>query len=179
MFEIIKEAIPGLKLLRPRTFADERGSFIKTYHKDCWDELGIGFQCREEFFSISKKGVLRGMHFQVPPAAHSKLVYCVSGSVLDVVVDIRKNSETFGKVSSVELSGENSLILFMPPGFAHGFLSLSDDSCMIYKTDKEYAPDFDRGISWNSIDFNWPIETPVVSGRDLSFQDLSSFTSPF
>ncbi|NDV63047.1 dTDP-4-dehydrorhamnose 3,5-epimerase [Puniceicoccales bacterium CK1056] len=179
MFEIIEEPLPGLKIVKPRQFCDDRGEFIKTFHSGLWKKLGLSFALEEEFFSVSKLNVLRGMHFQLPPHAHNKVVYCVSGSVLDVVVDLRTGSPTFGKSASIELSGDNRLIFFIPIGFAHGFLSLSDDSCMIYKTDMVYAPEHDTGIRWDSFGFNWPGDSFEISDRDQGFAKMNEFDSPF
>jgi dTDP-4-dehydrorhamnose 3,5-epimerase len=179
MFELIQEPLAGLKLLKPRIFSDPRGAFVKTYHENLYHGLGIDFALREEFFSISNKNVLRGMHFQTPPHAHNKLVYCVAGSVLDVVVDIRKDKPTFGQSVSFELSAANRHLLYIPVGFAHGFLALSDDACMVYKTDAAYAPENDTGIHWNSFGYQWPVEEPIISERDAAFDKLENFQSPF
>lgn len=179
MFKIIDEPLPDLKLIRPNTFEDVRGLFVKTYHEDSWKALGLPFTLREEFFSVSKKDVLRGMHFQLPPYAHNKLVYCISGSVLDVIVDLRKDMPTFGQYAAVDLSAENHEILYIPVGFAHGFLSLTENSCMIYKTDKVYAPEHDSGVHWESFGFNWPVKNPIVSERDSSFSALDAVVLPF
>src|SRR5438105_4784151 len=133
-FETLPTGFPGLLLLRPRIFQDQRGIFVKTFRTDQFRELGIAFEPREEFYSISARDVLRGMHFQLPPAAHAKLVYCANGSVLDVVLDMRRSSSTFGKTFSCVLDEKNRDLLFIPAGFAHGFLALEDNSLMVYKT---------------------------------------------
>lgn len=179
MFELIQEPLPGLKLLKPRIFSDPRGAFVKTYHEGLYHDLAIDFALREEFFSISSKNVLRGMHFQTPPHAHNKLVYCVAGSVLDVVVDLRKDQPTFGQSASFELSAANRHLLYIPVGFAHGFLANSDDACMVYKTDAVYAPENDTGIRWDSFGFQWPVESPIISDRDQAFEACAAFESPF
>jgi len=119
------------------------------------------------------------MHFQVPPHAHSKLVYCVHGAVHDVVLDLRKDSPTFGQSAGMELSAENRHIVLIPVGFAHGFRSLTAGSCMIYKTDAVYAPDHDTGIRWDSFGYAWGIEAPLLSERDAAFAAFHDFTSPF
>lgn len=172
MFHLIAEPLPGLKIIEPRLFADTRGSFVKTFHESLYRDLGIEFELREEFFSVSRKDVLRGMHFQTPPHAHDKLVYCSHGAVLDVVVDLRRHSPTYGQYTSVELSAENRLLFFIPTGFAHGFVSLRDDSCMIYKTNAVYAPENDTGIRWDSFGFAWPVSEVVVSERDRGLPAL-------
>lgn len=120
------------------------------------------------------------MHFQVPPHAHQKLVYCVQGHVLDVVLDLRRESKTYGSSASFELSSLNHQIAYIPSGFAHGFLSLEEDTCMIYKTDCVYSADHDAGIAWDSFGFDWPsIDSLVVSERDSKHPEFQDFNSPF
>src|SRR5262245_43181843 len=131
-FESIATGFPGLVLLRPRLFQDQRGLFVKTFRADEFHSLGIPFAPREEFYSISAKNVLRGMHFQLPPAAHAKLVYCLSGRVLDVVLDMRRSSPCFGKTFSCNLDDKTRELLFVSVGFTHGFLWLDDISFMVY-----------------------------------------------
>jgi dTDP-4-dehydrorhamnose 3,5-epimerase len=178
-FQKIETACAGLFVIKPRVFTDPRGSFVKTYHENLFLDLGLAFTPREEFFSVSAKNVLRGMHFQLPPAAHAKLVYCATGRILDVVLDLRSNSPTRGQAVSRELSAANREMFFIPPGFAHGFLSLEDDTLTVYKTDFVYAPAQDAGIGWNSFGFNWPVAQPIVSERDSKFPAWSDFQSPF
>ena len=134
---------------------------------------------REEFFSTSAKDVLRGMHFQIPPHAHQKLIYCVNGKVLDVLLDLRQCSPTYGRSISLELSAANRHVLYIPVGFAHGFLSMEDQSCLVYKTDAVHAPLHDAGIRWDSFGFAWPSDAPLISGRDLAHPAFSEFHSPF
>lgn len=179
MFKLETTSLEGAVLLRPKGFQDSRGEFIKTFHKEYYKKLGLVFDLKEEFFSISERNVLRGMHFQVPPYDHNKVVYCVQGKVLDIIVDLRRNSKTYGQSCDIELSAQNRLILFIPKGFAHGFLSLEDGTIMVYKSDCVYAPDHDTGIHWNSFGFDWPCRNPVVSKRDDLFQALTEFESPF
>ena len=171
----------GLYLVEPFRHADARGEFVKTFHAPKFADQGLTFDFREEFYSISNKGVLRGMHFQTPPAAHQKIVYCIAGSVLDVVLDLRKTEPTYGKSYSIELNEENRNTLWIPIGFAHGFLSLRNGSCVVYKTDKEHAPDNDKGLLWNSFGFEWPTTGPTVSTspRDNQHPSFESFESPF
>ena len=171
--------LPGVVVLQPRVFTDARGSFVKTYHADLFRELGLPFTPCEEFFSVSAKGVVRGMHFQLPPAAHDKLVYCVAGAVLDVVVDLRKESPAFGRFLARELSEANREMFFIPIGCAHGFLALSDGATMVYQTSSVHSPAHDAGILWNSFGFAWPTENPVLSERDRKFPALAAFQTPF
>lgn len=178
-FQKIETACSGLFVIQPRVFSDARGSFVKTYHEELFREMGLGFTPREEFFSVSARNVLRGMHFQLPPAAHAKLVYCAAGRILDVVLDMRNNSPTRGWVISRELSAANREMFFIPPGFAHGFLSLEENSLTVYKTDFVYSPKHDTGIAWRSFGFTWPVSQPIISERDSNFPIWPEFISPF
>jgi dTDP-4-dehydrorhamnose 3,5-epimerase len=177
--EIMATELPGLKIIRPKIFRDARGAFIKTFHRDFFREHGIGFEPLEEFFSTSAKNVLRGMHFQAPPAAHAKLVYCLAGRVLDVVLDLRRNSPTFGRSCARELNAASHEIFFIPIGFAHGFLALEDDSMMLYQTSSVHSPAHDAGVRWDSFGFAWPVENPILSERDRTIPAFRDFSSPF
>jgi dTDP-4-dehydrorhamnose 3,5-epimerase len=164
----------------PKVFTDNRGDFVKTYQAEAFSELGISFTPVEEFFSTSHKGVLRGMHFQLPPHEHDKLVYCVRGRVLDVLLDLRKDSPTYGKSVSAELSRENHHQLYIPRGVAHGFLSMEDESVLVYKTTTVHAPSYDTGIRWDSFGFQWPEGGNfIISTRDQQFPHQQAFNSPF
>lgn len=174
-----KLELKGLLLIEPDIFNDNRGMFVKTFHDDGFKRLGIHFQSREEYFSVSHSNVLRGMHFQIPPADHDKIVYCMFGEVLDVVLDIRKDSSTYGKSYSIVLNGQSRSILYIPRGFAHGFLTLQDQNVVVYKTTREYEPQCDKGILWNSFGFMWPVENPVISDRDSKHPKFNDFSSPF
>ena len=177
--ELAPTELPGLQIIRPRIFRDERGSFVKTFHAGQFRELGLDFEPHEEFFSVSARGVLRGMHFQLPPAAHAKLVYCIVGSALDVVLDLRNNSPTFGRSCARELSATNREMFFIPAGFAHGFLALEDGATMVYQTSTVHSPAHDAGVRWDSFGFDWPVKTPALSERDKKFPVLRDFSSPF
>jgi len=180
--ELISEPLPGVKILRPFIFEDSRGNFVKPFHEDQLATHGIAMTIREEFFSTSSKGVIRGMHFQLPPHAHQKIVYCITGKVIDVLLDLRVNSPTFGESVGFELSAENRYLVHIPIGFAHGFLSLEDHSCLVYKTDAVHAPAYDSGILWNSFKYDWPISrftSPEISARDSLHPSLKNFNSPF
>lgn len=178
-FKTLPVALPGVRLLEPRNFSDRRGAFIKTYHESAWHEAGISFSMKEEYYSISRQGVLRGMHFQSPPEDHTKMVYCPSGRVLDVLLDLRLNSPTFGQSVAMELSAETRMILMIPAGIAHGFLSLEEQSIMVYKTSTMHSPAHDAGIRWDSFGFDWGPDVPVLSDRDAAFPALADFASPF
>jgi dTDP-4-dehydrorhamnose 3,5-epimerase len=178
----IKElAIAGCYQITPSIFKDDRGVFTKTFHSETLAEYNLNIELKEEFFSISKKNVLRGLHFQSPPSAHNKLVYCPKGAVLDFFLDIRIGSETYGEYLSIELNDENSLMLFLPIGIAHGFLSLKEDTLMIYKTDCSYDPGADGGLNFSSCNIELPIDFSdvIVSKRDLGLPDFKQFISPF
>lgn len=177
--KLICQPLPGVKVIEPFIHRDPRGDFVKPFHEGQLAEYDISLEIKEEFFSTSAANVLRGFHFQKPPHAHAKLIYCISGRVLDVVVDIRKDSRTYGQCAGVELSAENHHVIHIPVGFAHAFASLEDGSCLVYKTNAVHAPEADAGILWSSVDFDWPVEKPLISGRDARFDTLERFDSPF
>lgn len=157
---------------------DDRGCFVKTYHADTLLKNKLDFEIRESYYSISRKDVIRGMHFQLPPHDHHKMVYCLKGRVLDVILDLRKSSSTYLQLASLELEEKKSSV-FIPKGCAHGFLSLEDESIMVYNVSTVYAQEADSGIAWNSFGFNWPVQDPVLSKRDQEFIQLKAFESPF
>ena len=177
--EINSLSCPGCYIIRPKITADHRGQFTKTFQKSLLHSHNLNFDFSEEYYSTSKKGVVRGLHFQTPPEAHEKLVTCILGRVLDVFVDMRKSSPTYKKVFSISMTSDCPFYLFLPKGIAHGFFVESDDALMLYKTSTEYKPDLDTGILWNSVDFEWPIVNPIISERDMQFVELKKFQSPF
>jgi dTDP-4-dehydrorhamnose 3,5-epimerase len=177
-FDFNRTAINGLYEVVPKILSDERGCFVKTFNREVFSESGIDFSPKEEFFSISHSGVLRGMHFQLPPSDHSKIVYCIEGEILDVVVDLRK-SLGYAKVHSQKLNSTERKMLFIPSGCCHGYLTLSDSAIVVYQTDMEYDSSADRGVLWNSINFDWPIREPIISERDARHPMLNEFKSPF
>ena len=179
MFNIIPTNIPGLSAIEFTLRADSRGFFVKTMHADAFGEAGIVFDFRESYYSLSKKNVLRGFHFQTPPADHDKFVYCVDGCVLDVVVDLRRNSQTYGRCEARELDGASPSGFIIPKGCGHAFLTLSDRAMLVYNVTSVYAPAQDCGVAWNSVDFDWPISSPLVSDRDRFFPKLVDFKTPF
>jgi len=165
------QSIPDVVLIEPTVHGDNRGYFLETFRQDLFEEA-IGYQVNflQNNESKSTKGVLRGLHYQIPPYAQAKLVRVIEGSVLDVAVDIRKSSPTFGQHVAVELTAENKHQLFVPHGFAHGFVVLSDSAIFTYKVDNYYAPKHDRGIAFNDvelgIDWQFPLEIVQLSDRD-------------
>lgn len=171
--------LKGCFKLSPTIHNDIRGSFIKTFHEDIFQKYELPLVYKEEYYSISHKGVLRGLHFQVPPADQEKIVYCPFGEVIDVVVDLRKNSHTYGQYEIFRLTPENGNMLYIPKGMAHGFYVLSDLAVMMYKATSKYLAAYDSGILWNSVKIPWPDINPIMSNRDRSFLKFSEFTSPF
>ena len=176
--KVLPTELDGVLILKPNVFEDARGSFVKTYHEELFASCGIRFAPKEEFFSVSRKNVVRGMHFQLPPTAHDKLVYCPAGRVLDVVLDLRSDGKR-GRFISRELSASNREMLFIPRGCAHGFVALEDDSMMVYQTSTVHSPAHDAGVVWNSFGFEWPVKNPILSERDQKFPALRDFKSPF
>ena len=179
----IKTEIPEVVIIEPNVFGDHRGYFLESYNQAAFEEnIGkIAFVQDNE--SKSSKGVLRGLHFQKPPFAQAKLVRCIEGVVLDVAVDIRKDSKTYGMHVAVELSGENKRQLFVPRGFAHGFVVLSEFATFAYKVDNTYSPNDEDGIMWNDIDLNinWQLEKEeiLLSGKDKELTSFNDFETPF
>jgi dTDP-4-dehydrorhamnose 3,5-epimerase len=179
MFEVKKNLIPGCFELVPRKIKDERGHFVKIFHCDAFKKLGLNTDWREEYYSVSRKGVLRGLHFQLPPHDHEKLVYCVSGEVFDVIVDLRMGSPMYGRHALFQLDAVNAGMIYIPKGCAHGFYCLSDTATVMYKVSSVYSPQSDTGIRWDSLDIPWPDNNPVLSSRDAGFKPFDDFTSPF
>ena len=171
--------LQGCLELRPVVRTDDRGCFVKTFHKTTFQALGLPVFYGEEYYSTSSKGVLRGLHFQVPPAEHEKLVYCSYGEVFDVAVDLRKKSSTYGQYEIILLNSGKGNMLYIPKGMAHGFYVLSDFAVMMYKVTTMYVPQYDTGIRWNSIDIPWPDRKPILSERDRNFIGFEEFQSPF
>lgn len=179
MISTIDTGFEGLKLIETNHFQDERGLFHKYFSKGDFSALGLDTDFKESYYSINKKDVIRGMHFQIPPADHTKLVYVTSGKIIDVCLDIRKKSKTFGKCFSVELSGKTAKCVYIPKGFAHGFVSLEDNTCVHYMQTTCYNKDCDKGISYDSFGFDWCVKNPIVSGRDKMHPRFEEFVSPF
>ena len=160
-------------------FDDKRGSFIKWYDESSFSEHGMSNCFKESYFSISDKNVIRGMHFQIPPADHEKCVSVSFGAVRDVILDIRKESPTYGKSEEILLSAENHLALYIPRGFAHGFVSLQDHTIMNYLVAGVHSPEHDKALRWDSFGHEWNIISPVMSDRDKKAINFQDFVSPF
>ncbi|HPE56315.1 MAG TPA: dTDP-4-dehydrorhamnose 3,5-epimerase [Bacteroidales bacterium] len=179
--KLIKTEIEGLLIIEPTVFADQRGYFFESFRLDKLQEFGVQEKFVQDNESKSQKNVLRGLHFQRYPFAQGKLVKVVKGGVLDVAVDIRKDSPTYGKWFSHELNENNKTMLWIPPGFAHGFLTLRDDTIFQYKCTNYYDKASEGSIRWNDPDINilWNVENPIVSEKDQQAPFLKDFISPF
>jgi dTDP-4-dehydrorhamnose 3,5-epimerase len=180
-FEFTCLSIPDLILVKPRVFRDERGFFLETYKKDDFEKAGIVEPFLQDNYSRSSRDVLRGLHYQKGPFAQGKLVRCVQGRIFDVAVDIRRGSPFYGQWAGAELTGDNQLCLYVPPGFAHGFVVLSDSAEVFYKCTCGYSPAHDRGIAWNDPDIGveWPVISPVLSPRDAGHPQLRGADNDF
>mmetsp|Transcript_195 Transcript_195/g.207 ORF Transcript_195/g.207 Transcript_195/m.207 type:complete len:185 (-) Transcript_195:144-698(-) len=181
--KFIKTEISDVYILEPSVFGDSRGYFLESFNLKKFEENVCEIQFVQDNESKSSKGVLRGLHFQKPPFNQAKLVRCIEGRVMDVAVDVRKGSPTYGRHVAVELSGENKRQLFVPRGFAHGFSVLSETAVFAYKVDNTYAPEYDCGIIWNDKDLNinWGLEEGEVklSEKDKDLAPFSNLDSPF
>ena len=174
-FTFARTTIQGVYLISPKAFEDDRGFFMETYSKSAFESAGIKGELVQQNHSRSIRGVLRGLHFQMDPYAQAKLVRCTRGEVFDVAVDIRKESPTYGKWVSTTLSESNRDMLYVPRGFAHGFLTTSDAAEVQYSVDNPYAPDYEQGFVWNDPDVNirWPTSNPILSKKDAIWPRLS------
>ncbi len=179
--QIIETNIPGLLEIVPRVFGDDRGYFYESYNKEAFEKIGVNLEFVQDNQSLSSKGVLRGLHFQNPPFAQGKLVRVIQGAVLDVVVDIRKGSPTYGQHHKVKLSGENKLMFWIPPGFAHGFATLEDHTIFAYKCTNVYNKESEGSVLWNdpALNIDWGIENPLLSEKDISARPLSELETQF
>ena len=181
--KFIETKISDIIIIEPTVFGDTRGYFLESYNKKKFEEVVGKTSFIQDNESKSSKGVLRGLHFQKPPFEQAKLVRCIEGEVLDVAVDIRKNSKTYGKHVAVLLTGENKRQLFVPRGFAHGFLVLSESATFAYKVDNTYAPDYDAGFRWDDSKLNikWGVNESevLVSEKDAQLPFFLKFDSPF
>ena len=182
-FQFVETPIDGLIIVKPRVFADDRGFFMESYKASEFSASGISEQFVQDNHSRSQKNVIRGIHFQRRPHQQGKLVRCISGAVWDVAVDLRKGSSTYGTWYGMELSETNKTMLYLPPGFGHGFAVLSKTAEFVYKVTSEYAPQSDGGIMWNdpSIDIKWPVDPAdaVVSEKDSRLPKLESLEDPY
>ncbi len=175
-FQVIAEPLPGLLLLQPKVFKDNRGYFVESYNKLDLEETGIKLDFVQDNQAMSSFGVVRGLHYQLPPYAQAKLVRVIKGKILDIAVDIRKSSPTFGQYFAIELSDENFLQLFIPKGFAHGYSVLEDNTIVFYKTDEYYHPEAEGGINVFdpklNIDWGLAREQIIISEKDKKLPTL-------
>lgn len=169
---IREQLLPGVFLLDCPHYSDNRGTFTKLYHFNSLKDQGVTFSPAETFLTQSALGVVRGMHYQIAESAHDKLVCCLRGTILDVIVDIKPASPNFNKPIDIQLSENQKVALLIQKGYAHGFLSRSNDSMMLYATSTIHCPKLDRGVLWSSIDFDWPIKDPILSLRDKSHPSI-------
>lgn len=179
--ELVNTGIEGLWVIKPKVFADARGYFFESYNKELFAKNNLDLNFVQDNQSLSHKGVLRGLHFQNPPFAQGKLVRVITGAVYDVAVDIRKNSSTYGKYFGAELTEENKMMMYIPEGFAHGFLTLRDNTIFSYKCTNLYNKASEDSIKWNdpTIGIKWNVENPLLSEKDISGKDFADFKSLF
>lgn len=173
--KLIETELEGVFIIANFHSSDERGSFIKTYHSEFFEKNGLCNDFKESYYSISKKDVIRGMHFRLPPHDHEKLVYVAKGEVTDVILDTRKSSKTFEKAISIALNDNNHRSVYIPKGLAHGFKSMVDNTIMIYNVSTIYNNEADFGVRFDSIDFNWNVDMPIISNRDKSLTTFEDF----
>lgn len=179
--ELVNTGIDGLWVIKPKVFADPRGYFFESYNKELFTKNGLDLTFVQDNQSLSHKGVLRGLHFQNPPFAQGKLVRVITGAVYDVAVDIRKGSPTYGKYYGAELTEENKMMMYIPEGFAHGFLTLKDNTVFSYKCTNFYNKASEESIKWNdpTIGIKWNVTDPLLSEKDISGKDFIDFKSQF
>ncbi len=182
IMEIKQKKIKGVFEISLKPHQDNRGFFMRTFDDKIFREVGLERNWVQENHSRSeKKGIIRGLHFQLPPFTETKMVRCIRGAVWDVFVDLRKNSPTFGQWDGIELSAENKKMIFIPKGFAHGFCTLTEISEVVYKVDNYYAPEHERGLLWNdkTIGINWPVDKPILSAKDEKNMTLEEFIEKY
>lgn len=179
--KFVETAFRDLIEIYPKIIKDERGLFLESWNRNVFEKNGIEQDFKQDNQSISKKNVLRGLHFQVPPYKQGKLVRVVSGKALDIVVDLRKNEHTYGKHHKVILNATDNNMLWVPPGFAHGFIALEDNTVFVYKCSGLYNKDSERIINWNdsSLNIDWGVDNPIVSDKDKLGVSFNSYQSPF
>jgi dTDP-4-dehydrorhamnose 3,5-epimerase len=181
IMELSTTHISGLLIIKPSVFGDERGHFFESYRQDTLLAAGVELDFVQDNQSLSGKGILRGLHFQKNPYAQGKLVRVIKGAVLDIAVDIRRNSKTYGEHFSIALNEEDKTMLYVPPGFAHGFVTQDEDTIFAYKCTNYYHKESEGAILWNSpsLGIDWGISEPIISAKDTEAEDFLSFESPF
>ena len=171
--------IAGVFILEPTVFKDHRGTFVKTFNKDAFEKMDLGVTIEECFYSVSQKNVVRGMHFHLPPKDHIKIIGVSSGSVTDTILDLRKNSTTYGKHITVELSQSNGKMVYIPKGCTHGFITHEDNTCTFYLQSGQFSKEHDAGIRVDSFDLSITLNEYIVSEKDLTLPPFAKFNSPF
>lgn len=171
--------IEGVYIIENFKSNDNRGSFKKIFNNEAFKENNLDTQIKEVYYSVSQKNVIRGMHFQNPPYDHAKIINVIKGNVIDVVLDLRKTSATYGKFIEYNLNEKNNEAIYIPSGCAHGFKSVENETIMLYLVTTEYNKEHDNGIRWDSIGYDWKIENPIISDRDNKFIEFKDFVSPF
>jgi dTDP-4-dehydrorhamnose 3,5-epimerase len=179
MFQCDTTPIPGCFVIRPKVFTDARGALVKVFHEGCFQEIGLGTEPGEIYYSVSKKGALRGLHFQEPPHAQDKLVGCLGGRIFDAVVDLRRGSPAYGQHFAMELDAESCCLLYVPAGVAHGFCALTEGAVFLNRANAVYSPDSDRGVRWDSCGITWPSGDKILSEKDQGLPILANYESPF
>ena len=174
-----KTDIDGVFIIEHDVYKDARGAFVKTFHKEEFSQMGLEWDFRESYYTRSKEDVIRGMHFQVPPHDHAKLVTIIHGTVVDVILDLRRSSPTLGQHVAVELSRENRKSIYIPRGCAHGFSVLGESAIVYYMVTSEHAPAHDKGIRFDSFGYDWKVGQPIISPRDLQFPKLAEYKDYF
>lgn len=177
--KLIETKIKGAFVLLDEFKEDSRGGFCKIYNEEIFKSNNLDFHPKEIYYNFSNKNVIRGMHFQSPPHSHSKLVKCFSGEILDVFLDLRKESPSYMKYEAVKLRENDGKSIFLPEGIAHGFLSLKDKTVVLYNVSSVYNSNNDTGILWNSFGFDWQINDPIISLRDRKLKSINNFNTPF
>ena len=177
--EIKPTELNGVYVIQPGIIKDVRGYFVKIFNEQEYMKHELDFDLKEHYYTASKYGVVRGMHFQIPPHDHNKIVYILYGNITDAVLDLRKESATFQQHISLELNETNRNAVYIPKGCAHGFLVKSEYAIVAYLQSSFYVPEHNKGILWNSFGMEWGVDEPILSDRDKGFSDLKEFESPF
>jgi dTDP-4-dehydrorhamnose 3,5-epimerase len=177
--KLIDTKLNGVFIIENMVFEDQRGTFCKTFNAEFFSKNNLCNNFKESYYSISQKDVIRGMHFQLPPYEHHKLVYVPHGEVMDVILDLRKASNTFGEYINVNLSAENRNSIYIPKGLAHGFKALKNDTITVYNVSTVYNENSDSGIHWNSFGLDWNVNNPIISEKDQKLTEFNNFDSPF
>ncbi len=177
--KVIPTGLQGVYVIEQDVFKDKRGAFVKTFQRSFFTAHGLECDFCENYYTKSHEDVIRGMHFQTPPHDHAKLVTVIQGTIIDVILDIRRASPTYGQHVEIELSRENRRSIYIARGLAHGFGTLSDSAIAYYMATSEYAPEHDAGIRYDSFGYCWPITTPIISDRDLSHVPFEQFATSF